>query len=413
MANILIPKVMTIEEKIAQMQEDAKFDVADKADIINQCEPDLSMLNDIRAPNPPPTVPKAFIANDCVFNCAYCGCRAGREDKKRYCHVPRQLAVLSVKRARANGHGVFITSAIHRNADYTQELMIETLRIIREELGYEGYVHAKVMPGTDPLLIERTGRYANRMSVNIEVAKSEGYSMIAKQKNKKNILGPMQSVHDYIRTNRNIYGKYKPRFATSQTTQLMAGSTDEDDRTIINLSDALYRKFELSRVYYTPFQYRKPAKGYDLPYKSTPYWRMTRLYQADRLLKLYDFSVDEILPEENPFLTEHLDPKACFAMRNLHLFPIEVNTADYELLLRIPGIGTTFARKIIRVRKHYKVTHQILKKMGVSMKKCTHFIECNGKYEGLGLLDKYHLLHSLVSGKQSIPDANQKTLLEG
>jgi predicted DNA-binding helix-hairpin-helix protein len=178
----------------------------------------------------------------------------------------------------------------------------------------------------------------------------------------------------------------------------MAGSSEENDRTILRLSKALYNKYNLSRVYYTAFHYLDHAKGYDdLPFTQVPIWRVKRLYQADRLLQLYDFTTDEITPEQAPELCESMDPKIAWALRNIHLFPIEVNHADYEQLLRIPGIGITYAQKIIRARRYGTVTHQTLRKIGVALKRSTYFITCNGKQEGGNLLANPELLTQLFS----------------
>lgn len=193
---------------------------------------------------------------------------------------------------------------------------METLRIMRQDLGYRGYIHAKIMPGTDPALIHQAGLYANRLSVNIEVARSEGFAKIARNKTRDNILKPMGQISAQIRRAREEAGRFRPAFATSQTTQLMAGSTGEDDKTILTLSQALYKTYGLSRVYYTAFQYRHPAAGYaDLPPVSTPLWRMRRLYQADRLMQVYGFTAEEIAPDDAPNLEEDLDPKAAWALR--------------------------------------------------------------------------------------------------
>jgi predicted DNA-binding helix-hairpin-helix protein len=378
MSNIILPKQFNIKDKMDLMQDDARFEVSDDRDAESTA---LICSGRISAPKGPAKVPKMFLASRCVFNCAYCGCRCGREDRVNYCSTPQELARLSVDAARSNGGGVFVSSAIYKNADYTQELLAECVRIMRKELLYTGYIHAKVMPGADPLLINKTGRYANRLSINIEVAKSTGYERIAKQKNRKNILTPMQSISDQI-----LQAKYdKQIFAVSQTTQLMAGSTQEDDRTIIALSQALYRKYLLKRVYYTPFQYRHAAKGYeneDLQLTSTPYWRMARLYQADRLLQLYGFSPDDITPESQPFLEYDIDPKSSWALRHLGMYPVEVNIADYETLIRVPGIGTTYAKKIMEARKYCSITHDLLKKMHISLKRSVYFITCGGQYKG-------------------------------
>ncbi len=389
---------LSLQDKLLLMQEDSRYDVADPqlfyntADSEQECIPDPSMFEDIHARQAPPKVPKLFLSNQCSFNCAYCGCRASRDTYSRYCNSPREMAELALSQAKSNGHGIFLTSAIYQNANRTEELIIETLRILRKELFYEGYIHAKVMPGTDPALIEKAGRYANRLSVNIEVAQNCGYERIAKQKNKENILVPMQQISSLIRNSRQYKSYGNPILAKSQTTQLMAGSTQETDRTIMTLSKALYKKFNLSRVYYTAFHYTNPAKGYDIPYTTTPLWRVKRLYQADRLMQLYDFTPEDITPEDEPSLTPELDPKMSWAIRNIHLFPIEVNTADYEELLRIPGIGLTYAQKIIRARRYGSISHNTLRKIGVALKKSTYFITCNGKYEGGSLITNPELL---------------------
>ena len=331
-----------------------------------------------------PTAPKVFLSNDCIFNCSYCGCRNLFEGKTRYSCEPAEFARICMITAKAAGNKVFITSAIYKNPDYTEQLIIETMRIMRKEYGYRGYLHAKVMPGTDPELIRQAGLYADRLSVNIEVAKSEGYGVIAHQKNKTNILRPMGHISRLIQESKAEQSAYKPRFATSQSTQLMAGSTGEDDFTILNLSNALYGKYRLKRVYYTPYQYIYQAEGYEeRPQVRTPRWRMTRLYQADRLMQLYGFKPEDIAPSDAPNLVNEFDPKAAWALRNLHLFPIEVNTADYEELIRIPGIGVVYAKRIIEARRERRITHDVLKQLGVSLKRSKQFLTADGKFTGV------------------------------
>jgi len=383
MAQVQIRRALSIEDKMRLMQQDAAFDVADSevdmpADALRQ------IRSNIVAPKGPATAPKVFLSNDCIFNCSYCGCRSRRDGKTRYANTPREFAQISLETAKANDDKLFITSAIYKNPDYTEELIIETMRILRQEMGYRGYMHAKVMPGCDPELIRRAGLYANRLSVNIEVAKSEGYDMIAHEKNKINILGPMGKISRFIREAKEESGQYKPRFATTQTTQLMAGGAGEDDAVILNLSRAMYDKYRLSRVYYTAFQYTDFAEGYDeRPAVQTPTWRPTRLYQADRLMQLYGFTPEEITPEAAPNLSSDFDPKAAWALRNLHLFPVEVNTADYEMLIRVPGIGITYAKRILEARRQCRITHDVLAQLGVSLKRSRHFLTADGKFAGV------------------------------
>lgn len=408
MANVIFSKNLDVEEKLTLMKEDAQFEVGADNDAERTA---LLCAGKIKGRAAPPKIPKLYLASHCIFNCAYCGCRCSREERSNYCNTPAELAQMAVSEAERNGHGVFITSSIYKSADYTQELLAETARIIREELNYGGFLHAKVMPGADPLLIARTGSYANRLSVNIEVAQSSGYERIAKQKNKTNILTPMRDISRQIMDARDI----RRPFATSQTTQLMAGSTQETDRTILTLSKALYRNFHLKRVYYTAFCYRNKAKGYEeLPITHTPYWRMARLYQADRLMQLYGFTPEDITPEGDPNLQEKIDPKAAWALRHLDLYPVEVNTADYETLIRVPGIGLTYAKRIIEARRHCTLTHDILRKMRIALKRCAIFITCDGKYIAGHALESLRLpnllqddpmeisiFHSLTEGDDS------------
>jgi len=381
MASIIYNKTLDREEKFYLMQEDARFDVLSGREA---CAPDfLDIKEEIRSRKTLPKVPKIFLSNECVFNCAYCGCRSGNECKQIYQTTPRELAEFSIRVAADRGAGIFLSSAIFKTPDYTGELINETLRILRQEHRYTGYLHAKVMPGTSMDLIRTAGRYADRLSINIEVAKSEGYSKIAVNKNKRNILTPMGQISQLIQAAKAEKAYGSPRFATSQTTQLMVGSTDEDDYTILKLSGALYQKYGLSRVYYTPYSFKGPALGYgDLPFTQTPSWRVHRLYQADKLMQVYGFTAGDVVPETARNLRQDLDPKAAWALRNLHLFPLEVNKADYEMLLKIPGIGVTYAKRIIAARRQCVLTHDGLRRLGVSLKKSKHFLTCNGKFTG-------------------------------
>ena len=266
------------------MREDAVYDIADgdKAaqgdyrdynyNKIDEYDNDLvaigKSISNIKSKPSPPTVPKVFVSNDCSFNCAYCGCRCSR-DKQRYTHNTEEIADLALASADECGHGVFITSAICKNADYTEELIIDTLKVIRHKRGYDGYIHAKIMPGADPALIRQLGFLADRVSVNIELPHSDGYKILAKQKTRDNILSPMAAVN-------NFYNEFNPRRGikarsdtgrsftpAGQTTQMMVGAMGETDRTITVLADSLYRKFDLRRVYYSPF-----SAPYDDGYKT-------------------------------------------------------------------------------------------------------------------------------------------------
>ncbi|MCL1793440.1 MAG: putative DNA modification/repair radical SAM protein [Oscillospiraceae bacterium] len=405
MPNIIMQKTPSFQDKISLMREDAAYDIADgdrfaRGDYSAETagENDLAAIgksiSNIKSKLSPPTVPKVFVSNDCSFNCAYCGCRCSK-DKRRYTHNAEEIADLALATANECGHGVFITSAICKNADYTEELIIDTLKAIRQKRGYDGYVHAKIMPGTDPLLIRQLGFLADRVSVNIELPHSEGYKILAKQKTRKNILSPMAAVNDFYKEFNPSKGA-KARSETGrlfapagQTTQMMVGAMGESDRTITVLADSLYKKFDLRRVYYSPFD-ASGQNGY-----KTPKWRGRRLYQADRLVKLYGMSPDEILPENSPNLDFDIDPKAAYALRNIGMFPVEINSADYETLLRVPGIGITSAKKIVAARKASLLTFESLKYMRVSLSKSKYFITCRGKYCGQNMLGNPNLRNKL------------------
>ena len=331
MANIIIAPGLTAEDKLALMREDAAHDIADgdsiaKGDYSGARDVDMAAIgksiSNIKSKPSPPTVPKVFVSNDCSFNCAYCNCRVSK-DKRRYTHNTEDIADMALATANQCGHGVFITSAICKNPDYTEELIIDTLKVIRQKRGYDGYIHAKIMPGTDPLLIRELGFLADRVSINIEMPHSDGFKVLAKQKTKDNIISPMAAVYDFM-NELNPRKGIKARSETGrafapagQTTQMMVGSMGETDRTISVLANSLYRKYDLRRVYYSPFD-ASAHGGY-----KTPKWRGRRLYQADRLMKLYGMSPDEILPEGSPNLEFDVDPKAGFALRNINMFPVD------------------------------------------------------------------------------------------
>ena len=374
MSNIIIPKTMDRDERFAYMQECAAYDITEREANSNPAGGFKEGPFARKRTGNPPKVPKVMVTNQCIFNCQYCGMRVSKEKRLRYVCTPREVAEDAVKCAHQNGHGVFITSSIYRNPDYTEELIIETLRIIRTELFYRGYVHAKIMPGTDPALIKKAGMLADRIDVNIEFSHSDGYLSIAKQKNKKTILTPMAFIRDNIKASKN--------FAPSgQTTQIIAGAMGESDNTLLTLAEALYKKYALRRVYYSG--YGVPEHKPDcLPKESIPFWRIRRLYQGDRLLQLYGFKAEDILPADRPFLDQDIDPKAEWALRNLHIYPIEIQKADYFTLLRVPGLGVESANKIINERKRGSLTHKDLKRMGVWMNRAKFFITCSGKYEG-------------------------------
>ena len=375
MVNIIRDKTPGFQEKVWLMAESARFDMSEE-DMFFESYAGGKSCGRLPAPN---KVPKAFMSSDCVFDCQYCGCRRSNDQKRGFTFTPEELADISVKGARLNNHGIFLTSAVYKSPDYTQELINRTIHEIRKVHGYRGYLHAKIMPGADLRLIYEAGLMADRLSVNIELPHSSGYQTIARQKNKENILGPMGAISSMIK---ELGGRRS--FATSQITQMMVGTMGEDDRTIIALSQAMYKKYRLSRVYYSAFSPVQETAV--LPSEKIPFWRQNRIYQADRLLAMYKMNVDELVPAGAPFLERDIDPKTAWALRNLDLFPMEVTKAGYESLIRVPGIGPAGAQKIVQTRKYAQITPEALRKMRISLKYSLYFLTFGGRYYG-GILD--------------------------
>ncbi|WP_321290058.1 putative DNA modification/repair radical SAM protein, partial [uncultured Sunxiuqinia sp.] len=276
--------------------------------------------------------------------------------------------------------GLFLSSGVIKNPDYTMERMMLVAKKLRLEESYFGYIHMKAIPGADQELIQQAGRYADRMSVNIEIPTEFQLKKLAPEKNYQSVLQPMNQIKEGIQIYKEERKKYRriPKFTPAgQSTQLIIGATPESDRQILQLSSNFYNQQQLKRVYYSGYL---PVNEYDkrLPAtQSPPLVRENRLYQSDWLMRFYQFSADEILTEEHPFLDLDVDPKLAYALRNLHLFPVDINRADYPLILRVPGIGVQSAKMIIDARRFRRLTSYHLKKIGVVMKRAQYFITCN------------------------------------
>ena len=340
---------------------------------------------------------KVLYSNVCKYDCAYCVNRASA-DIKRSSFTVKELAELTCEFYRRNYiEGLFLSSGIFADPDIVMEKLIDTAKTLRTEMGFAGYIHLKLIPGTGEKMIREAGLWADRLSVNIELPTDKSLQSLAPEKSGKTILGAMNDFSDIsneVETARkkpvflSSGKKVKPFFAPAgQSTQLIVGATSEDDRQIINLTSSLYRKFSLKRVYYSAFIHPgsivHKENRYDqrLPESSgPPLVREHRLYQADWLLRFYHFNASEILTEEEPFLDAHIDPKTAWALRNLDFFPIEINRADYETLLRIPGIGAKTARRIIETRRSKSLSIETLHRMGAAVKRARYFMTANGAY---------------------------------
>ena len=328
------------------------------------------------------TLLKVLMTNSCVYDCKYCVNRRSN-DTRRAAFTPRELAELTIGFYRRNYiEGLFLSSGVLRNADYTTEQMIRALRILRQEYGFNGYIHAKAIPGTSPELVQQLGLLADRMSVNIELPSQQGLQTLAPDKTREAILRPMSLIRDQVFESKQELVKYKhaPSFAPAgQSTQLIVGATRDTDRHILHLTEALYQKYRLKRVFYSA--YVPVVENSLLPALDTkpPLLREHRLYQADWLLRFYGFQASELLDEAHPDFNPQLDPKCSWAVAHLEQFPVEIMRADYETLLRVPGIGPTSARRIVSARRTAHLRFEDLKKLGVVVKRAQYFLLCDGR----------------------------------
>lgn len=350
---------------------------------------------------------KILMTNYCIYDCAYCVNRCSR-DTKRAILTPDEIADITIEFYRRNYiEGLFLSSGVYRSPDYTTELLIETARKLRDEKKFNGYIHMKGIPGTDSRLIQELGRYVDRLSVNIELPSAKSLQLLAPQKTKENILVPMKTIQTGITERKalRLVGtkrKRPPSFVPAgQTTQLIVGATADSDRTILQLSQALYQKVNLKRVYYSA--YIPMLTGPNLPaITKPPLLREHRLYQADWLLRFYQFRADEILTDDAPNFDVQLDPKVCWALRHPGLFPIEINKASYHMLLRVPGIGVTSAKRIYGARKRAWLSYDTVCRLGVVMKWAKYFITCRGKFYGTST-DPAFIREQLIQREEPSP----------
>jgi len=345
---------------------------------------------------------KVLMTNYCVFDCKYCINRASN-DVQRTAFTPQELAELTINFYRRNYiEGLFLSSGVIRNPDYTSEQMLKALQLLREEYQFNGYIHVKAIPGTDSSLITRLGLLADRMSVNIEMPSETSLKLLCPDKSKQSILRPMGQIQTGIQENRMELVKYThtPKFTPAgQSTQLIVGATPDTDHKILTLSENLYKRYSLKRVFYSA--YIPVAENSLLPSVETkpPLMREHRLYQADWLLRFYGFEAKELLDEQHPNFNPYVDPKCNWALNHMEKFPLEVNRAPYEMLLRVPGVGVSSAKKILEARRVTKLDFKGLKKIGVVLKRAQYFITCGEKIaEGLKITQD-GVLRALISDR--------------
>ena len=321
---------------------------------------------------------KILLTNFCIYDCAYCVSRSSN-DIKRAAFTVQEVVDLTINFYRRNYiEGLFLSSGIFKNADYTMERLVRIARKLRLEHQFNGYIHLKAIPGATEALLDEAGLYADRLSVNIEIPSEMSLKKVAPEKNYKDVLQPMGYLKTQIQESKEERKKTikAPLFAPAgQSTQLVVGATPENDLRVLNLANSLYQEKSLKRVYYSgyipiPTDDRLPVL------KAPPLVRENRLYQADWLLRFYGFRIDEIVNEDHPELDLELDPKMMYALRHPHLFPVDIHRADYEMILRIPGIGVKSAQKIVQSRRFGRLRYEHLKKIGVVLKRAKYFITC-------------------------------------
>ena len=322
---------------------------------------------------------KILLTNHCIFDCAYCVSRKSN-DIERAAFTVEEVVELTMNFYRRNHiEGLFLSSGIFKNADFTMERLLRVVKKLRLEERFNGYIHLKTIPGASEELIREAGMYADRMSINLEMPTESGLKLLAPDKSHQDVIKPLGYVQQQIvqfKEERKLI-KSVPKFVPAgQSTQMVIGATPETDKDIMHTADAFYRNFSLKRVYYSGYipisnDSRMPLLG-----TQPPLIRENRLYQTDWLMRFYGFHVNELLNDANPHLDIDIDPKLSWALRNLQNFPIDVNVASYQLILRIPGIGVSSAKKIVQARKFGKLRIDQLKKIGVAYNRAKHFIKC-------------------------------------
>lgn len=380
---------MQLEDKLAILADSAKYDVActssgvDRAGVHGKlgCSVAAGICHSFTPDGRCISLLKVLYSNACCYDCGYCVNRRSN-DVPRATFTPRELAELTIGFYKRNYiEGLFLSSAVIGTPDYTMERMIEALRILRQEYHFNGYIHAKTIPGADAELVRRIGLLADRLSVNIELPSEASLSLLAPDKKKQAILKPMGQIAVQSAQSKKelVLYRHAPAFAPAgQSTQMIIGATPESDRHIMGLAESLYKKYSLKRVFfsaYLPVNSDSRLPALDV---RPPLLREHRLYQADWLLRYYDFSAWELLTEEEPNFDPYLDPKCTWAVRHPEFFPVEINTAPKAALLRIPGIGPKSALRILSARRQQHLGMAELKRMGVVLKRAQYFITCNG-----------------------------------
>lgn len=413
----IIQEKMSIYEKLQILTDAAKYDVACTSSGVERKGDGTGIGNcskagtchSFSADGRCISLLKILFTNECIYDCKYCVNRSSN-DVIRTSFTPDEICTLTMEFYRRNYiEGLFLSSGILKNPNYTMELIYAALYKLRHVCNFQGYIHVKAIPGADPILIQKVGFLADRMSVNLELPSAESLRLLAPHKSRKNILAPMRLVQEKSKENRQELTLYKsaPRFVPAgQSTQMIIGASPETDYQILRVAESLYQKFGLKRVFYSAFvavneDKALPARTSDGP----PLLREHRLYQADWLLRYYKFEANELLNEKNPNFNIFLDPKCNWALNHLEYFPVEVNRASYDVLLRVPGIGYKSAGRIVKARRFGSLGFEDLRKMGVVLKRALYFITCSGKMMYKTKIEEDYITRNLLNTKERLPDS--------
>jgi putative DNA modification/repair radical SAM protein len=406
---------MEFERKLQLLTEGAKYDVSCSSSgserVTNKNQlgstANCGVCHSFTADGRCISLLKILMSNACIYDCKYCINKVSNSHE-RATLTPDELCNLTINFYKRNYiEGLFLSSAIVKDPEYTMQLLLKTVKKLREEHSFGGYIHLKGIAGANTETIRQAAEYADRMSFNAELPTEEGLRLLAPQKNLKQSLLHMKKLN----TNQLEFkgsSVLKKVIPAGQSTQFVIGATPDTDGTILNLTENLYNHFKLKRVYYSA--YVPVNKSSLLPNKPESLIRENRLYQADWLLRFYDFKTEEIL-NENKNLNLELDPKAMYALKNLDNFPLEVNTASREELLRVPGIGVIGAYRIITARRlAINLTFEDLKKMGIVLKRAKHFITCSGKF--MGYNKNADTLYNILAGENNKDGYTQTSMFE-
>ena len=408
------PSSQTIMDKLKILSDAAKFDVSCSSSGVSRKGNGRDMGNCISAgichsfaaDGRCISLLKILLSNECIYDCKYCLNRRSN-DVPRATFTPDEVCELTMNFYRRNYiEGLFLSSGIIGTPNQTMEMIWQVVYKLRNVYHFRGYIHVKGIPGADPVLIQKTGYLTDRMSVNLELPTADGLKKLAPNKHRKNILTPMRQIQQGIRQGRNEVAIYRhaPDFVPAgQSTQMIVGATPESDYQIMAVAQGLYDNFELKRVFYSAYVSINEDKELPALHTGTPLLREHRLYQADWLMRFYQFRAEELLNEKRPNFNILLDPKCDWALQHLEQFPVEINRADYHTLLRVPGIGVNSARRICGARKTARLGFEDLKKMGVVLKRALYFITCSGKMMYPTKLEEDYITRNLLSIHEKLP----------